>query len=414
MIHQAVTPRAATPRAANHRVPIRRIAIHRQAAAQANRANPTASPIAARRKAADQAQVAIPPRVAQAAIHRVVHQANRQQVFRIRSLRAAIRPSRYPAVPILNPVNRPIPVLTIRVPMIRNHPIRTVCQAYRAAIPHPANPILVIPNQAIPSRVNQNQAIQNRHRVNRLARVDRRRIRAIQRQATQVDRAQAKVPRAAAIPIVLTANHRAIRKASLIRTVAPTATASRNLPVIVGVNRKANPNRIQRATRKASRIRAAVHTVQADQATLAAVRRVRVSLAAQVLLKAPPKVLANRPVLANRKAKAKIQVAIDPRTAPAIIRAIATQQVIIHQTVHPTVRRIAIPKAIRIHSHQILTHLTVVAQAHRIRSHQANHRQEVPAAVAQVHGFGHAAGSCLIRTVKAQNHQRAQAAMTER
>lgn len=409
MIHPAVTPRAA-----NHRVPIRRVAIHRQTAVQANRANPTVSPIAARRKAADQAQVAIPPRVAQAAIHRVVRQANRQQVFRIRSLRAAIRPSRYPAVPIVNPVNPPIPVLTIRVPMIRNHPIRTVCQAYRAAIPHPANPILVIPNQAIPSRVNQNQAIQNRHRVNRLARVDRRRIRAIQRQATQVDRAQAKVPRAAAIPIVLTANHRAIRKASLIRTVAPTATASRNLPVIVGVNRKANPNRIQRATRKASRIRAAVHTVQADQATLAAVRRVRVSLAAQVLLKAPPKALAIRPARANRKAKAKIQVAIGHPIAPAITQAIATQRVIIHQEARPT--QIARPKAIPIHSHRIPTRLSLkgVAQAHRIRSHQANHRQEVPAAVAQVHGFGHAAGSCLIRTVKAQNHQRVPAVTTAR
>jgi hypothetical protein len=58
----------------------------------------------------------------------------------------------------------------------------------------------VIPNQAIPNRVNQTRAIQNRHRVNRLARVDRRRIRAIQRQATQVDRAQAKAPRAAVIP----------------------------------------------------------------------------------------------------------------------------------------------------------------------------------------------------------------------
>lgn len=163
--------------AAIHRAPILPVrihpaAIHRQAVVQANRANPIASPIAVRRPAADQAQVAIPPRVAQAAIHRVVHRANRQQVFRIRSLRAATRPSRYPAVPIVNPANRPIPVLTIRVPMIRSHPNRTVCQAYRAAIPRPANPIPVIPFQAILNRVNQNRAIQSRHRVNRLARVE--------------------------------------------------------------------------------------------------------------------------------------------------------------------------------------------------------------------------------------------------
>ena len=181
MIHQAVTPRAA-----NHRVPILPVAVPLEAAIQAN---PTASQIAVRQQAADQAQVAIPPRVAQAAIHRVVHRANRQQVFRIRSLRAATRPSRYPAVPLVSPVNRPIPVLTARVPMIRSHPNRTVCQAYRAAIPRPANPIPVIPFQVILNRVNQNRAIQSRHRVNRLARVDRRRIRAIQRQATQVDRA---------------------------------------------------------------------------------------------------------------------------------------------------------------------------------------------------------------------------------
>jgi hypothetical protein len=182
--------------------------------------------------------------------------------------------------------------------------------------------------------------------------------------------------------------------------------------VIVGVNRKANPNR--RAALIANRIRAAVPTVPADQATLAAVRRVRANLVAQVLLKAPPKALANRPARANRKAKAKIQVAIDPRIAPAIIQAIATQQVIIHQEAHRTARQTAIPTAIPIHSHRILTHLTVVAQAHRIRSHQANHRQEVPAAVAQVHGSGHAAGSCSIRTAKVQNHPRAQAAMTAR
>jgi hypothetical protein len=409
VIHQAVTPRAA-----NHRVPIRRVAIHRQAAVQANRANPTASPIAARRKAADQTQVAIPPRVAQAAIHRVVRQANRQQVFLIRSLRAAIRPSRYPAVPVANPANRPIPVLTARVPMIRNHPNRTVCQAYRAVTLHRANQIPVIPNQAIPNRVNQTRAIQSRHLVNRLARVDRRRIRAIQHQATQVDRAQVKVPRAAAIPIVLTANHRAIRKASLIRTVAPSARASQNLLVIVGVNRKANRNQNRRATLKANHILAAIPTVLADQVTLAAVRRVRADLAAQAFRKAPPKATANRPAIAVRKAKAKIQVAIDPRIARAIIQAIATQQVIIHQEAHRIARQTATQTAIPIHSHRILTHLTVVAQAHRIRSHQANHRQEVPAAVAQVHGFGHAAGSCLIPTVKAQNHPRAPAATTAR
>ena len=217
---------------------------------------------------------------------------------------------------------------------------------------------------------------------------------------------------AIAIPKVPTANHKAIPKANLIRTAAPSAPASLNLLVIAGVNRKANPNR--RAALIANRIRAAIPTVQADQATLAAVRRVRVNLGAQVLLKAPPKVLANRPAIANRRAKAKIQVAIGHRIAPAIIQAIATQQVIIHQEVHPTARQIAIPKAIPIHSHRILTHLTVVAQAPRIRSHQANHRQEVPAAVAQVHGSGHAAGSCWIRTAKAQNHPRAQAAMTAR
>lgn len=138
----------------------------------------------------DQAQVAIPPRATQAAIHLVVRQVNRQQVFRIPSLRAAIRPSRYPAVPVANPANLPIPVLTARVPMIRNHPNRTVCQAYRAVTLHRANQIPVIPNPAIPSRANRIQAIQIRHRVNRLATVDRRRIQVIQRQATRVDRAQ--------------------------------------------------------------------------------------------------------------------------------------------------------------------------------------------------------------------------------
>jgi hypothetical protein len=386
---------------------------------QANRANPIASPIAVRRPAAAQAQVAILPKAIQAAIRLAVRQVNRQQVFRIRRLRAATRPSRYPAVPVVNPANRPLPALMIPVPMIRNHPNRTACQAYRVAIPRPANPIQVIPNPAIPSRANRIQAIQIRHRVNRLATVDRRRIQVFRRQATRVDRARATAIRAAvipaiAIPKVPIVNHKAIRKASLIRTVAPTALASRNLRVKAVVNRKANPNRIQRATRKACRIRAAIPTVQADRVILAAARRARAILEAQVLLKAPPKALAIQPAIANRKAKAKIQVAIDPRTAPAIIQAIATQQVIFHQAVHPTVRRIAIPKAFRIHSHQILTHLTVVAQAHRIRSHQANRHQEVPAAVVQVHGSGHAAGSCSILIAKVQNHQRVPAVTTAR
>jgi len=359
--------------------------------------------------------------VAQAAIHRVVHRANRQQVPRIRSLRAATRPSRYPAVPIVNPVNRPIQVPTIQVPTIRSHPNHTACPVDRAATPHRANPIPAILNPAIPSRVNQIQAIQNRHQVNRLARVDRHRIQVIQRQATQVDRAQAIAIRAAvipaiAIPQVRTANPRVIPKANLIRAAAPSAPASLSLRVIAGVNRKANPNQNQnqRASLKANPTPAAIPTVQVDQVTLAAARRARANLVAQALLKAPPKVLAIRPVIANRRAEAKIQVAIDPRTAPAIIQAIATQQVIIHQEVHRIALQTAIQTAIPIHIHRILTHLTVVAQAHRIRSHQANHRQEVPAAVAQVHGFGHAAGSCLIRTVKAQNHPRAQVATTAR
>ena len=382
---------------------------------QANRANPIASPIAVRQQAADQAQVAILPRVAQAAIHRVVHKANRQQVPRIRSLRAATRPSRYPAVPIVNQVNRPIPVLTARVPMIRSHPNRTVCQAYRAAIPHRANPIPAILNPAIPSRVNRTQVIQNRRRVNRLARVDRHRIQVIPRQATRADRAQALAIRAVVIPAIAIpkaqiANHRAIRKANLIRTAAPSVLASLNPLVIAGVNRKVSPNLL--AALIVNRIRAAIPTVQADQATLATVRRVRAFQVAQVLLKAPPKVLANRPAIADRRAKAKIQVAIDHRIAPAIIQATATQRVIIHQGVHPTVHRIVIPKAIQIHNHQILTHLTVVAQVPLIRSHQANHRQGVPAAVATARGSGHAVGSCLIRIAKAQNLPRAPAATT--
>jgi hypothetical protein len=414
VIHQAVTPRAA-----NHRVPILPVAVPLEAAIQANRANPTASQIVVRQQAADQAQVAIPPRVAQAAIHRVVHRANRQQVPRIRSLRAATRPSRYPAVPIVNPVNRPIPVLTARVPMIRSHPIRTVCQAYRAAIPRPANPIPVIPFQAILNLVNQNRAIQSRHRVNRLARVDRRRIRATQRQATQVDRAQAIAIRAAvipaiAIPQVPIVNHKVIPKANLLQAATPSAPAPLNLRAKAGVNHKANPNQNRRATLKANHIRAAIPTVLADLVTLEAVHQVRANLVAQALPKALPIVPANRPAIANRRAKAKIQVAIAPRTAPATIRAIATQQVIIHQEAHRIARQTATQTAIPIHSHRILTHLTVVAQAHRIRSHQANHRQEVPAAVAQVRGFGHAVGSCSIRIATVLNHQRAQAAMTER
>ncbi len=393
-----------TPRAANHRVPILPVAVPLEAAIQANRANPTASQIAVRQQAADQAQVAIPPRVAQAAIHRVVHRANRQQVPRIRSLRAATRPSCYPAVPIVNPVNRPIPVLTAQVPMIRSHPNRTVCQVYRAAISHRANPILVIPNQAIPSRANRNQVIQNRYRVNRLARVDRLPIQVIPRQATRAVRAQVIVIQALAIPKVPAVNHKAIPKASLIPTAAPSAPASLNLRVTAQANR--------RAVLIANPIRTAIPTVQADQATPAAVRRVRANQVAQVLLKAPPKAIANPPAKANRRAKAKIQVAIDHRIALAIIQAIATQQVIIHQAVHPTAHRIVIQTAIQIHSHQILTHLTVVAQAPLIRSHQANHRQGVPAAVATALGSGHAVGSCLIRIAKAQNLPRAPAATT--
>ena len=406
MIHPA-----AIPRAANHRVLIRPVAVPLEAAIQANRASPTASPIAVRRQAADQAQVAIPPRVAQAAIHRVVRQVNRHQVFRIPSLRAATRPCPHPAVPIANPATLPLPALMTQVPKIQSHPNRTVCLVYRAAILHRANPIPVIPIQAILNRVNQNQAIQNRHRVNRPATVDRHRIQVIHRQATRADRARAIAIRAAVIPAIAIqkaprANQKVILKANRIRVAAPSAPAPLNLRAKAGVNHKANQN--PRATLKANHILAAIPTVLADQATLAAVHRVRANQVAQVL----PIVLANRPVIANRRAKAKIQVAIDPRTAPAIIQAIATQQVIIHQEAHRIARQTAIQTAIPTHSHRILTRLTVVAQAHRIRSHQANHRQEVPAAVAQVHGFGHAAGSCLIPTVKAQNHPRAQAAMT--
>ncbi len=406
-----------TPRVANHRVPILPVAVPLEAAIQANRANPTASPIAVRQQAADQAQVAIPPRVAQAAIHRVVHRANHQSASLVQTLPVAIHRIRHRAVRTANPVSRLIPVLMIQVPTIQSHPIRTVCLAYRAAISHRANPILVIPSRAIPNRVNRIQAIQIRHRVNRIATVNRRRIRAIQRQATRVDRAQAIVIRAGVIPAIVIpkvriANHRAIRKANLIRIAGPSAPASLNLRVIARVNRKANPNR--RAALIANRILAAIPTVLADPATPAADLRATANQGAQVLPKAPPIVPVNRPATANRRAKAKIQVAIDPHIAPAIIRAIATQQVIIHQVVHPTARRIAIPKAIRIQSHQILTHLTVVAQAHRIRSHQANHRQEVPAAVALARGSGHAAGSCSIRTAKVLNHPRALVATTER
>ncbi len=277
----------------------------------------------------------------------------------------------------------------------------------------------MIPNQAIPSRANRIQAIQIRHRVNRRARVDRLPIQVIPRQATRAVRAQviairAVVIQAIAIPKVPAVNHKAIPKASLIPTAAPSAPASLNLRVTAQANRKANPNRNQRATLKANHILAAIPTVQADQVTQAAVRRVRVSLGAQVLPKALLKAIANPPAKANRRAKAKIQVAIVRPIAPAIFQATATQRVIIHQEVHPTANRIAIPKAIRIHSHRILTHLTVVAQAHRIRSHQANRRQGVPAAVAQVHGFGHAVGNYWIQTAKAQNHPRALVAMTGR
>jgi hypothetical protein len=414
---------AAIPRAANHRVLIRPVAVPLEAAIQANRANPTVSPIAVRRRAADQAQVAIPPRVAQAAIHRVVRQVNRHQVFRIPSLRAATRPCPHPAVPIANPATLPLPALMTQVPKIQSHPNRTVCLVYRAAILHRANPIPVIPIQAILNRVNQNQAIQNRHRVNRPARVDRRRIRAIQRQATQVDRAQAIAIRAAvipaiAIPQVPIANPKAIPKANHIPAADRSVLASLNLRVIAGVNRKANQNR--RAALIANRIRVAIPTVLADPATPAAVQRVRANQVAQVLLKALRRVLANRPAVANRRAKAKIQVAIGHRIAPAMIRVIATQQVITRQAVHPTATQIAHPTAIPIHSHRTPIHPirtthqnpTVAGQAPPDRSHQANHRQEVPAAVATALGSGHAAGNCWIPTVKAQNHPRAPAATT--
>ncbi len=384
---------------------------------QANRANPIASPIAVRRPAADQAQVAILPKAIQAAIRLAVRQVNRQQVFRIRRLRAATRPSRYPAVPVVNPANRPLPALMIPVPMIRNHPNRTACQAYRAAIPRRAIPIPVIPSPAIPSRANRIQAIQIRHRVNRIATVDRRRIRAIPRQATRVDRARAIAIRAAvipaiAIPQVPIVNHKVIPKANLIRAAAPSALASLNLLVIAGVNHKVSPN--LRAALIANRIRAAIPTAQADQATLAAVRRATANQGAQALPKALPIVPANRPAIANRRARAKIQVAIGHPIALAIIQAIATQQVIIHQEAHRIARQTAIQTVIPIHSHRILTHLTVVAQAPLIPNHQANRHQEVPAAVAQVHGSGHAVGSCSIRTAKVQNHPRALVAMTAR
>jgi hypothetical protein len=365
------------------------------------------SPIAVRQQAADQAQVAIPQRVAQAAIHRVVHRANHQSASLVQTLPVAILRSRHQAVPTANPAIR-----LIQVPTIRSHPNRTACPVYRAATPHPANPIPVIPNRATPSRAIRNQVTRNLHRVNRPATVGRRRIQAIPADLAQAIAIRAAVIQVIAIPKVPAVNHKAIPKASLIPTAAPSAPASLNLRVTAQANRKANPNR--RAVLIANPIREAIPTVQADQVTLAVARRARAILEAQVLLKAPPKALANRPAIADRKAKAKIQVANDHRIAPAIIQAIATQQVIIHQAVHPAALRIAIPKAIRIHSHRILTHLTVVAQAHRIRSHQANHRREAQAAVATARGFGHAVGSCLIPTVKAQNHPKVLVAMTER
>ena len=345
----------------------------------------------------------------------MVHRVNRQLVIRARNLRAVTRLGPRPAVRIANPANRPIPAPTIRVPTILSHLNRIACPVHRAAIPHRAIRTPVIPNQAIPSRANRTQVIQNRYRVHRLARVDRRPIQVIPRQATRAVRAQviairAAVIQAIAIPKAPIANPKAIPKANHIQAADRSVLAPRNLRAIARVNRKANPN--QRAALIANRIRVAIPTAQADQVTPAAVRRVRANQVAQVLLKAPPKAIANRPAKANRRAKAKIQVAIDHRIALAIIQAIATQQVIIHQAVHPTAHRIVIPKAIQIHSHQILTHLTVVAQAPLIRSHQANHRQEVPAAVATARGSGHAVGSCLIRIAKAQNLPRAPAATT--
>jgi|688.fasta_scaffold17998_3 hypothetical protein len=119
----------------------------------------------------------------------------------------------------------------------------------------------------------------------------------------------------------------------------------------------------------------------------------------------------------TRRAKAKTQVAIAPRTVQAIIQVIATPQVTIHQAVLPT----ALPIAIQIHNHQTLLHPIhttlpnpmTANQVHPTPNHQANH-QEVPAVVAPVHGSGHAVGSCLSRTVKAPNHPRAQVAMTAR
>ena len=286
---------------------------------------------------------------------------------------------------------------------------------YRAAIPRRANPILVIPSQATPNRVNQTRAIQSRHRVNRLARVDRRRIQAIQRQATQAVRVQAAAFRAGAVQAIAIlkapiANHKVIPKAHPIRAAAPSAPASLNLRANAGVHHKANPNQ----NRRANQILVAIPTVQAAPATLAADLQVLANQAAQVLQKASPKVPANRPARAIRKARAKIQVAIGRPTAPAIIQVTATPQATFHRAVRLTADPIATPIAIPTHSHPTPTRriLTAAGQAHP-KNHPANRHQEAPAAVALARGSGHAVGSYLKQIAKAQSRQRALVALTE-
>ena len=136
--------------------------------------------------------------------------------------------------------------------------------------------------------------------------------------------------------------------------------------------------------------------------------------AAQVLQKASPKVLANRPARAIRKARAKIQAAIGRPTAPAIIQVTATPQANIHRAVRLTADPIATPIAFPTHSHPTPTRRIrmVAGQAHPIPSHPANRHQEVPAAVVLALGFGHVVGSYLIQIVKAQSRRRALAALT--
>ena len=121
---------------------------------------------------------------------------------------------------------------------------------------------------------------------------------------------------------------------------------------------------------------------------------------------------------AIRKAKAKIQVAIGHPTAPAIIQATATLQVI----THPVVRHTACPIAVRIHSHRTpiprihTTHPnpTEADQATLDRNRQANRHMEVPVVVATALGFGRVAGNYSIQIVKVLNHPRAPAASTAR